>query len=128
MKKGLLLAFILLCGCNGPQNEQLIQNNISQEHHKQVIRLKKDVITCLKLEAKWDQKWNFKTCDDYELVTVLNTTTVRSFGRGGTVRNESVEVWMKVKKPFFINVEYEDHKNNKTFLYMKLDFVEDNKK
>lgn len=123
MKKGLLLAcaLALFIGCNN--NEQLIQNNVSQDNHKQVVRLKKDVITCLRLEAKWDQKWNFKTCDDYELIKVLNTKSSR--GRGGWI--ESVEVWMKVKRPFFINLDYEDWRNNKQFLYVKLDFVDERK-
>jgi hypothetical protein len=107
------------------KNEQLIQNTVTQDNHKEVVRLKKDVITCLKLRAKHAQEWKFKTCDDYELVTIQNSQDWNSTGRGSGYWSDSVEIWMKVKRPFVLEMNYKNEKGNDKFLYLKMDFMPD---
>jgi hypothetical protein len=117
--------FSLTCGvysCVQNQNDkELITNLVTEKNHKQIVKLKPDGITCLKLNAKWGQKWDFKTCDDYELVTILEVKVVKSSSRFGSTYGDSVEIWMKVKQPFIIQCTYLSADNTNNFLYTKLE-------
>ncbi len=114
-----------IVGCvRDGRNEQLIQNDIYQSNHKEVVKLKPDVITCIHLDAKWDQKWDyFKSCESYELVTIQNIKVAQRYGS-----NEAVEIWIKVKQPVTLNFNYTSYRKDETiFLYVRLEFRESKK-
>jgi len=115
----LLIGIPLALYINGLGNEKMSVNYVRQDNHTEVVRLKKEAVTCIRLEAKWDQTWNLKSCDDYELVTIQKVKMPHYMTKKIV---DGVEIWLNVKQPFLLVLSYQDPDGNDKFLYTKVDF------
>jgi hypothetical protein len=103
--------------------ERLVHNTITQSNHMQVVRLKKDTMTLIALDAKWEQKLDLADCDDYSIVAVEHVT--RPLGRYSQIKG--INVYLNVKKPFNLQLKYLNERGKSELLYTKLTFKEDKK-
>src|SRR4051812_2484657 len=111
---GLISFFIWVSG------DPMVKNYVTQSNHLQVVTLKSDKLTRIKLPAAHEQELPFKTCDDYEVVSIQKVYDRHHLGRSSYRDRQSVEIFLKVKRTFDLHLNYLDYDGKNCFLLTTL--------
>ena len=106
-------------GCNQYRsNHKMTGKVITQSNHLEVVKVRSDVMTVVRLETPHDAEPHLKTNDDYEVVLV-DKIKIRQYGRSASYV-EGVEYYIKVGRPCVLQVKYKNNGSDK-LLYVKVE-------